>query len=174
MSRHSMLSIALCDRKMVSWQELFINSPILIRSHEFDADLYIFELTEFDINLGTEWLSKHQAQIDCVKQNIILRGPKIVHRGKLRRSAVRHISVIRARKLLKRGCEGYLCNVMEIEAPKTSLNSIPMVQEFPDVFSKETSGMPPPREVKFSINLISGSTPYLRPHIGWHRWNLRS
>ena len=130
MSRHSMLSIALPDGKMMNVQELFIDCPILIHSHDFLADLYRFELTEFDIILGMDCLSKHQAQIDCLKQKITLRGPKdekIVHRGKSRGSGVRLITTIRAQKLLKRSCEGYSCNVVETETPKTSLKSIPIV-----------------------------------------------
>ena len=34
-----------------------------------------------------------------------------------------------------------------------------IVCEFPDVFLKELPGLPPIREVKFSINFISGTTP---------------
>jgi len=90
-SRHSILSIALPDGKVVNCQELFVDCPILVHNHEFLADLYRFELTEFDIILGMDWLSKHQAQIDCIKQKITLRGPKgekIVHKGKPRGSGV--------------------------------------------------------------------------------------
>jgi len=49
-----MLSIALPDGKMVNYQELFIDRPILIHSHECLADLYRFKLTEFDIILGMD------------------------------------------------------------------------------------------------------------------------
>ena len=72
MSKHSMLSVALPDGKMVNCQELFIDYPILTHNHEFLADLYRFKPTEFDIILGMEWLSKHQGQIDCLKQEITL------------------------------------------------------------------------------------------------------
>ena len=119
--------------------------------HELLADLYRFELNEFDIILGMDWLSKQQAQIDCLKQKITLRGPKgekIVHRGKSRGSGVRLITAIRAQKLLKWGCERYLCNVVETETPEVLLRNILIVQEFPDVFSEEIPGMPPPREVE--------------------------
>ena len=44
---------------MVNFQKLFIDSSILIHSHEFLADLYRFEVTEFDIILDMDWLSKH-------------------------------------------------------------------------------------------------------------------
>ena len=54
-------------------------------------------------------LSKYQAQIDCLKQKITLRGPsgeKIVHKGKLSGSGVRLITTIIAQKLVKRDCKG--------------------------------------------------------------------
>jgi len=70
---------------------------------------------------------------------------------------VRLITVIRAQKLLKQGCEGYLYNVVETETPKVCLRNISIVQEFSDVFPEEISGIPPPREVKFCIGW--------RPHI---------
>jgi len=71
---------------------------------------------------------------------------------------VRLITAIRGQKLLRRGCEGYLCNVVETETPETSLKSIPVVQEFSDVFSEEILGMQPPREANFYMDLIPGST----------------
>ena len=40
-----------------------------------------------------------------------------------------------------------------------NLTSIPVVCEFLDVFSKDLPGLPPDREVKFSIELEPGSAP---------------
>jgi len=74
---------------------------------------------------------------------------------------VRLITVIRAQKLLKWGCEGYLCNVVETKTPEVSLRNIPVVQEFPNVFPREM-GMPLTREVEFCIDLIPGATPISR------------
>jgi len=54
--------------------------------HEFLADLYRFELTDFGVILGMDWLAKYQAQIDYPKQRITLRGhdgEKVVHKGKV-------------------------------------------------------------------------------------------
>jgi len=88
----------------VNYQELFVDYPILIYGSQLLADLYRFKLTDFDIILAMDWLSKHQAQLDCLKQKITLRRPKgekIVHRGKTEGSGLQIISVIRAQKLLK-------------------------------------------------------------------------
>ena len=83
------------------------------------------------------------------------------------------ITAIRAQKLLKRGCEGYLCNVVETETPEVSLRNIPIVQEFFDVFPEKILSTPTPSEVEFYIDLIPGATPISRAHIGWRRQNLR-
>ena len=39
------------------------------------------------------------------------------------------------------------------------IDKIPVVREYPDVFPREFSGLPPEREVDFSIDLIPGSSP---------------
>jgi len=66
---------------------------------------------------------------------------------------------MRAQELLKRGCKGYLCNVVETETPKISLRSILAVQEFPNVFQEEISSMASLRKVEFCIGLISRASP---------------
>ena len=62
-----LLSTILPDRLVVMCEELYGNCPIRIYEHEFLADLYMFELIDFGAILGTDWLAKYQAQIDCPK-----------------------------------------------------------------------------------------------------------
>ncbi len=54
---------------------------------------------------------------------------------------------------------GYLAYVIDTEASEVKLEDIPMVREFPDVFPKELLGLPPDREVEFSIDLLPGTGP---------------
>jgi len=75
---------------------------------------------------------------------------------------VKLVSVIKARKLLGKGCEGFLCHVMKIEDAKPSLEDIPVVKEFSDVFSDEIPGMPPLREVEFCVDLTPEAAPISR------------
>ncbi|XP_073295903.1 uncharacterized protein [Primulina huaijiensis] len=42
------------------------------------------------------------------------------------------------------------------------VSNIPVVKEFPDVFSDEIPGFPPQREIDFSIELVSGTNPISR------------
>jgi len=86
-------------------------------------------------------------------------GEKVVHKGKASRPEVKLITVIKPHKLLRRGCEGFLCNIVKTKAAEPSLEDIPIVRAFPDVFPKEIPGRPPHREVEFCIDLISRATP---------------
>jgi hypothetical protein len=49
--------------------------------------------------------------------------------------------------------------VKDREKESELLTYIPIVKEFPDVFTKELPRLPPEREVKVSIDIILGSGP---------------
>ena len=49
---------------------------------------------------------------------------------------------------------------MEVEE-KEGMSVIPVVQEFEDVLLEEVPGLPPSREVEFSIDLVPGTGPVL-------------
>jgi hypothetical protein len=40
-----------------------------------------------------------------------------------------------------------------------SIEYVPVVREYPDVFPEELPGMPPDRDIEFIIDLIPGSSP---------------
>jgi hypothetical protein len=42
---------------------------------------------------------------------------------------------------------------------EAKLEDIPVVNEFQDVFPKELPGMPPDKEIEFTIDLIPGTAP---------------
>ena len=52
-------------------------------------------------------------------------GEKVVHEGKVSGLGVKLITVMKAHKLLRRGCEGFSCNVVKIEAAESSLEDTP-------------------------------------------------
>jgi hypothetical protein len=45
------------------------------------------------------------------------------------------------------------------EAPETMLEEIPIVRDFVDVFPEELPGLPPDREIEFTIDLLPGTGP---------------
>ena len=42
-----------------------------------------------------------------------------------------------------------------------SIQDIPIVRDFPEVFPEELPGLPPVRSVEFRIDLVPGATPKL-------------
>nr|GFB47144.1 putative reverse transcriptase domain-containing protein [Tanacetum cinerariifolium] len=69
------------------------------------------------------------------------------------------ISTLQARTLLSHGCEGFLATIHDTTSDVPSIHDQPIVSKFPDVFPDELPGIPPVREVEFSIELIPGAEP---------------
>ena len=65
--------------------------------------------------------------------------------------------------MLRKGCQGYLAYVVETEKEGILVDEIPVVREFPDVFPNDIAGLPPDREVEFTIDLIPGTEPISIP-----------
>jgi len=83
----------------------------------------------------------------------------VVHKGKGPRVGVKLISVMKAHKLLGRGCEEFLYNIVKTEGAEFSLEDPPVLREFLDVFPEKIPGIPPLREVEFCIDLTPRTTP---------------
>ena len=73
------------------------------------------------------------------------------------------ISAITTKKMLRRGCQGYLAVVRDVEADKGAVERVPVVCEFPDVFPEELLGLPPDREIKLCIDVVPGTNPISMP-----------
>ena len=67
------------------------------------------------------------------------------------------ISALEAKRLLNKGCEAYLAHVVDKSFLEVILYSVSVVQEFPNVFSKDLPDLPPDLELEFKIKLFSGS-----------------
>ena len=48
------------------------DSRVLIEGQEFLADLVAFDMRDFDVVLGMDWLSRHRATLDCYKKEVKL------------------------------------------------------------------------------------------------------
>ena len=71
-------------------------------------------------------------------------------------------SAARARQRLQQGCSRFVAYVMDTRMAAgrlSSIDKVPIVCEFPDVFPEELSGVPPERQVEFRIDLVPGAAP---------------
>ena len=76
-------------------------------------------------------------------------------------SGLKHrvITAMRARRLLSKGCHGYLAHVVLTQETTASVEDVGVVRHFPDVFPEDLPGLSPDREVEFTINLLLGKNP---------------
>ncbi|XP_073037952.1 uncharacterized protein [Primulina eburnea] len=127
------------------------------------ADLIVLPLPEFDIILGMDWLSSHGAVIDFRQRSVSVRPPSgkpFVFEAARHQQFPHVISCMCARKLIKRGCQTFLASIVSVsELVSQRLEDVDVVNEFSSVFPDDVSGIPPDREVEFSIELMPGTVP---------------
>jgi hypothetical protein len=76
---------------------------------------------------------------------------------------VRQISTLQIKKYCRKGCPLYEIQVLESdENDKLNLEDHPILREYRDVFPEEVSGLPPRRDIDFSIELALGAVPMSR------------
>ena len=52
--------------------------------------------------------------------------------------------------------------MLDFKRGHVNLEDIPVIKEFPDLFPKELSSLPPKREVDMAIEFLPGTTPISR------------
>ena len=172
--RHQIESHSIDGRMVVSVpngdtmisERIVPGSRLVIQNKDFPADLIVLSIHDFDIILGMDWLSKHRATLDCYKKEVRLVRPEepgVIFRGIRREIAPSLINAMTASKMLRKGCQGYLAFIVDRRQEGTRLEDIPIIKEFPDVFPNDISGLPPDREVEFTINLIPETEPISIP-----------
>jgi len=100
--------------------------------------------------------------VDCFTKKVTIQGigdKRVVFKGERKVIPSCVISVLVARKLLRKGCSAWLAYVRELERGSIDLTSIPVVREFRDVFPEELLELPPVREIEVSIETIQGISP---------------
>nr|GFB20516.1 hypothetical protein [Tanacetum cinerariifolium] len=83
-----------------------------------------------------------------------------------RESRLTIISCSKAQEYMAKGCQIFLVQISakkeEDKSKGKQLEDVPVVQDYPEVFPKDLSGLPPARPVEFHIDLIPGAAPVAR------------
>ncbi|KAH0757840.1 hypothetical protein KY290_021333 [Solanum tuberosum] len=75
----------------------------------------------------------------------------------------RFISYLKARKMISKGYLYHLVRVKDSSSESPTLESVPVVSEFPEVFPEDLPGVPPEREIDFGIDLLQDTQPISIP-----------
>ncbi|XP_074298278.1 uncharacterized protein LOC141629124 [Silene latifolia] len=150
------------SRELVKCQKVYRGVSILVREVMFSANLIDFSLGRFEIILGMDWLSAYRAHIDYYQKNVYERGPKgvrISYKGFLVIPKMKLISTITLKSCWGKGCPMILCYVWDTSVEAPSAIDIAVVNDLTDVFPDEIPGLPPKRDLYFSVELRPGMGP---------------
>ncbi|XP_074317877.1 uncharacterized protein LOC141653909 [Silene latifolia] len=159
-------SVIVPSGESVSCDRIYTSVPIQIGEVVFHCDLMEFPLGGFEVILGMDWLGKYKAFIDCYQKKISLRGPKgvrVTYKGYMVKPKVKFISVNTLKSSLRKRDQLILCQMWDRESETPRISEIPVVRDYEGVFPEEIPGLPPRRDVDFSIDLKPGAGPISKP-----------
>ncbi|XP_074337380.1 uncharacterized protein LOC141674568 [Apium graveolens] len=96
------LSIIVANQEQVSVKTIYPRCKVEISGYSFPASLIPFQLGEFDVILGMDWLAEHGAQIDYKKKKVIFKSPqgkKVEFKGQ--KQVKTFLTMIQAKKVIK-------------------------------------------------------------------------
>lgn len=112
---------------------------IILSGVVFRVDLVVLKSSGVDVIPGMDWLAKHQGNISCGDRTVSLVHPDgIMVKCQPRRRKI----------------EAMVCHT-----ETTSMETVVVLREYPDVFPEELPGMPPDKDIEFIIDLLPGSRP---------------
>jgi hypothetical protein len=98
--------------------------PVVIHGASFQANLIILGTKGLDVVLGMDWMSKYQGHIDCARKSITVTNSEGIQ--------VEHVATMPSRKAYYKK-----------SVSRPTLDQVPVVCEYPDVFPEELPSMPP-------------------------------
>eukprot|EP00253_Pinus_taeda_P028988 PITA_28988 len=126
------------------------------------VSLYSTILGGYDVVLGMDWLERHEALLDC-KDKILhftdYDGLRKSLRGRNRGVSLRFISSMQLMKFRRKGCQLFSVVTLNEKSDSEDFEKHPFLVEFKDVFPEELPGLPPKREIDFTIDLKPGTEP---------------
>ena len=148
------------SQEVIPSNQICPNCEIGLGGQQFKVNLIPFKLGEFDVILGMDWLAENGAYIDCKGKKIIIKLPGkkvVIFRGQ--KQTKQFLNYIQTKRLLRQGCDAYLAYVVDKDKKVPDIEEVEVVNEFRDVFPDDLPGLPPDREIEFSIELAPGTAP---------------
>ncbi|XP_070018075.1 uncharacterized protein [Nicotiana sylvestris] len=139
---------------------------VIIGGLEAHVYLLLLDMVDSYVILGMDWPSSYHAILDCQAKTMTLalpRLPRLEWRGTPGHSTSRVISYMKARRMVDKGCLTYLVYVYDSSAEVPSIDFVPVVHEFPEVFPGDLPGVPPDRDIDFCIDLAPDTQPISIP-----------
>ena len=112
----------------------------------------------YDVLIGMDWLEAHRVNLDCYNKNFECmneEGNLVVVKGIPKVISVWQVSAMQLKKFCRKGFQLYVAHILETSGDETPRFEIyHVLQEFGDVFPDEVPGLPPMRDIDFTIELV--------------------
>ncbi|XP_035830927.1 uncharacterized protein LOC118480272 [Helianthus annuus] len=155
------LEVEIADSKIYMLHEICRNCKFTIEDEEFDIDLIPMVLGEFKMIVGMDWLARHHVEINYENKIMLVQAPsgrQLSIQGE-RNIETKLCTLVQAFKYVLNGSRAYLAYVVDARQTLPKLEDVEIVNEFPDVFPEELSGLPPEKEIEFRIEVNPDAKP---------------
>ncbi|GJZ65971.1 putative reverse transcriptase domain-containing protein, partial [Tanacetum coccineum] len=137
--------IEIAGGQLVEIDKVIKGCKLEIEGHVFDINLIPLGSGSFDVIIGMDWLSNHEAEIICHKKVVRIPLPD----GKVLR-------VIGERP------EEKMRHLRSAKTKEQKQEEIVVVRDYPEVFSNDLPGFPPIQEIEFRIELVPRAIPVVK------------
>ncbi|XP_028098426.1 uncharacterized protein LOC114298120 [Camellia sinensis] len=144
-SRSNVRTIA--GKETLRQGRVFALVPRDVQNTEFVVSVCAYVCPAYDIMIGDVLLYVDLLPLDIAHCDCILVSPMYM------------ISTVKAVKLLRKGCRGYLCSVLNVTSDSPNVETIPVVYEFSNVFPNELPRALIDREIEFTIDVVPETQP---------------
>ena len=129
---------------------------VVIEKLNMPTDMLVLPMSDFDVILGMNWLNKYRVTIDCWGATLSfgLEDPEVKH------ELIRQRPRFMASKEL---WEKPVIAALSVEGKEVTVEMVPIVRDYSDVFPEDLHELPPTREVVFGIDLVPGTAPISKP-----------
>ncbi|XP_070660658.1 uncharacterized protein [Malus domestica] len=131
--------------------------PIELADRKICCDLMIMSMSEYDIILGMDWLIPHQALIDCARKMVTIISSE-GERLKVYGNVDNHYPRLTL-KTRDKDYSSWIANLVAEKIEKPIVDIPVIVTEYQDVFPEDLPGLPPQREIDFTIEVYPGTSP---------------
>ncbi|KAI3672891.1 hypothetical protein L6452_38991 [Arctium lappa] len=158
------LVVEVADDRTLTVIDVYRGCTLEISGVRFPIDLIPIAMRELCVIVGMDWMEVFDAEIVCRRKQVRVRTPsggELLVQGDSPRRTSAICSAARARRYLQHSGQGYLAYVIDTrgDGEKKTVEDVPVVREFADVFPDDLPGIPPERQVEFRIDLVPGAAP---------------